>query len=127
MYNIYMYIFGMLHGMWYFASLNRDQTSAPCNGSTVLMTELQGKSPLSAESGNLAIRVLSVDAASAILGIEHIMGIPASQGFLLIFLPEKREVSNERLKFFFGIMSILSCKPIFGPFFLVPLLCSFYF
>lgn len=117
----------MLHGMWYFTSLNRDQTSAPCNGSTVLMTGPQGKSPLSAESGNLAIRVLSVDATSAILGIEHIMGIPTSQGFLLIFLPQKREVSNERLKFFFGITSILSCKSVFGLFFLVPLLCSFYF
>ena len=55
------------------------------------------------------------------------MGIPASQGFLLIFLPEKREASNERLKFFFGIMIILGYKSTFGLFFIVPLLYSFYF
>lgn len=44
----------MLHRMWYFSSLNRDQTSAPCTGSTVLTTGPQGKSPLPAESGTLA-------------------------------------------------------------------------
>lgn len=51
---IYTHIYGMLHSMWYSSSLNRDQTSAPCNGSTVLITGPQGESPLSAESGSLA-------------------------------------------------------------------------
>ena len=63
--------------------------------------------------------MLSGDAASATLGTECIMGIPASQGFLLIFLPEEREASNERLKFFLGIMILLGYKSVFGLFFIV--------
>lgn len=41
-------------------------------------------------------------------------------------LPDRRGMSNEGL-IFFGVMIILSYKPVFGLFFLVPLLYSFYF
>ena len=54
-----IFFLAMLHGMWDLSSLTRDQTHVPCIGSTVLTTELPGKSNLGHFRKGLASKVIS--------------------------------------------------------------------